>query len=178
VTGEEVRTLVASRHPVDPREAQSIRAFVGELGRLDHPFSADADLVHITSSAIVVGPRGVLLHLHRRLGIWLQPGGHIDPGEEPPATALREVTEETGLQGEHAGPGGAPMFVHVDVHLGALGHTHLDLRWLISADGEPRPRAGESRQVRWFGWDEAIEIADPGLVGALRSLRPQPESAR
>lgn len=124
----------------------------------------------MTGSAIVVGARGVVLHRHKRLGIWLQPGGHIDPGEDPAAAALREAREETGLALRFEG--GEPRLRHVDVHAAAKGHVHLDLRYVLEAgDEDPAPPPGESQDVRWFGWDEALAIADPGLVGALRKLR-------
>jgi hypothetical protein len=61
----------------------------------------------------------------------------------------------------------------VDVHDGGRGHTHLDLRYLLAADGEPAPAPGESPDVAWFGWDEALALADAGLVAALRALRPR-----
>lgn len=170
MTPDELRALVAARTPVDAREAESVARFLVEIERLDRPCDEDADPVHVTASAIVVGPRGTVLHLHKRLGLWLQPGGHIDAGEEPWEGALREAAEETGLAVAH--PTGGPRFVHVDVHPGPKGHTHLDLRYLIEADGEPAPGEDESPDVRWFDWDEAITIADPGLSGALHALRP------
>jgi 8-oxo-dGTP pyrophosphatase MutT (NUDIX family) len=174
VTPDELRALVAAREPVDEREASSIARFVAEMNRLVRPCDEDADPVHVTASAIVVGPRGTVLHLHKRLGLWLQPGGHIDAKEdgweEPWEGALREASEETGLAVAH--PAEGPCFVHVDVHPGPKGHTHLDLRYLVEADGDPEPGAGESPDVRWFGWEEAITRADPGLSGILRTLRP------
>ena len=164
---EELRRRV----PVDEREAVSLRRFLEEFSRLTDPFSQAAGPVHVTGSAIVAGERGVVLHLHKRLGIWLQPGGHIEPGETPWEAALREATEETGLSVRH--PSGGPRLVHVDVHPGPRGHTHLDLRYLLEADDvDPVPPPGESPEVRWFTWDDAMQIADPGLVGALRTVRP------
>jgi 8-oxo-dGTP pyrophosphatase MutT (NUDIX family) len=166
-----VATAVAARTPVDAREAESIPRFLAELARLAEPFSEIADPVHVTGSAIVVGPRGVVLHLHKRLGLWLQPGGHIEPGESPWAGAEREAEEETGLAVEH--PEGTPLLVHVDVHPGPRGHTHLDLRYLlVSGPAEPRPPLGESQAVAWFDWAEARRITDPGLAGALAALDP------
>jgi hypothetical protein len=58
------------------------------------------------------------------------------------------------------------------VHDGGQGHTHLDLRYLLAAEGDPRPGAGESPDVRWFDWPQALAMADAGLVAALRAARP------
>jgi 8-oxo-dGTP pyrophosphatase MutT (NUDIX family) len=164
---KQLRAQVAARTPVDEREVQSVQAFLVELERLERPYDEHADPVHVTGSAVVVGPRGVLLHLHKRLGLWLQPGGHIDPGETPEQAAMREVREETGFICTD------PQFVHVDVHAGGRGHTHLDVRYLVHADGDPSPGQGESQDVRWFAWDEAVAMADPGLRGLLQHLRPR-----
>jgi 8-oxo-dGTP pyrophosphatase MutT (NUDIX family) len=158
-----------AREPVDDREVRSVAAFRAALATLERPFDEAASPTHVTSSAIVVGGRGVLLLRHRRLGIWVQPGGHLDPGEPLASGAAREADEETGLEVSH--PPAGPVLAHVDVHAGGRGHTHLDLRWLLLADGEPQPPPGESQDVAWFGWDEAVARADPGLAGALAALR-------
>jgi 8-oxo-dGTP pyrophosphatase MutT (NUDIX family) len=134
-----------------------------ELDRLSRPFDEHADPVHLTASAVVVGPRGVLLHLHKRLGIWIQPGGHVDPGEDLLAAAVRETVEETGLSPEPFATGP----VHVDVHRAARGHEHLDIRFLLRADGDPCPPAGESPDVAWFAWPEAIRRTDAALAPLL-----------
>jgi 8-oxo-dGTP pyrophosphatase MutT (NUDIX family)/GNAT superfamily N-acetyltransferase len=170
-----VRGAVAARRPVDARERSSMVAFLTELDRLERPFDEHADKVHVTASAIVVGERGVVLHRHKRLGLWLQPGGHIDAGEAPWDAALREAQEETGLPVEHAArpADGPPALLHVDVHPGPRGHRHLDLRYLLHAPPvAPAPPAGESQEVRWFQWHRAVDIAEPGLEGVLRALQP------
>lgn len=173
---DRIRADVVARPAVDAREATSVSRFVELYDRLDSPFDIDADPVHVTASGIVVGPRGVLLHEHKRLGIWIQPGGHIDSGELPWEAAQRETLEETGIDAAFAGPfvgDGAPELAHVDVHDGGRGHTHLDLRYLlVGGEDDPRPPEGESQRIGWFDWDSAIDITDEGLRGALIALRP------
>ena len=170
-----LRHDVSSRTPVDERESVSIERFVAAFDVLDDPLSQESDPTHVTGSGIVVGPRGVLLLKHKRLGIWLQPGGHVDPGETPWEAARRESVEETGIDVVFAEPfdtDGVPPLTHVDVHAGGRGHTHLDLRYLFRAgDVDPSPPADESQEIGWFDWETAIDLADPGLAGALRHLR-------
>ena len=174
-----VRASVVERRAagsaVDEREATSLVAFLEAFDGLEDPLSQDADVVHVTGSSLVIGSRGVILLKHKRLGFWLQPGGHIDPGESPWEAALRETVEETGLDGSFVGPlddNGVPPLVHVDVHAGGRGHTHLDLRYLIDGGAaDPSPPEGESQEIDWFDWDAAVERADPGLEGILRSLQ-------
>jgi hypothetical protein len=70
--------------------------------------------------------------------------------------------------------GTVPPLVHVDVHPSAGGHTHLDLRYALAVQGDPKPRppAGESQAVQWYRWADAIATADAGLAGLLRFLAP------
>jgi 8-oxo-dGTP pyrophosphatase MutT (NUDIX family) len=169
---EALRATLAARSPVDDRERASIERFLLELDRLASPFDEWADGVHVTGSALVVGARGLVLHRHKRLGIWLQPGGHVEPGEAVWDAARREAQEETGLAVMH--PAGGPHLAHVDVHRGAKERCllHLDVRYLLlGGEDDPCPPEGESPDARWFTLDEAVEVADPGLVGAVRALQ-------
>lgn len=165
----ELRRQIRALVPVDRRQAASHATMLAGLDRLARPFDERADSTHVTSSAIVRSSRGVLLHRHKLLGLWLQPGGHIDPGETPAQAAVREVIEETGLVARHAED--PPAIVHVDVHAGGRGHTHLDVRYLLHAPAaDPRPGPGESTDVAWFDLTAAIAVADPGLRGFLLHL--------
>jgi 8-oxo-dGTP pyrophosphatase MutT (NUDIX family) len=168
-----VRAEVAARAPVDDREARARITFLRALDRLPRPFDEHADPTHVTSSAVVISDRGVLLHRHKRLGLWLQPGGHVDPGEDPADAALREMREETGLAGRHLRR--PPTIAHVDVHAGGRGHIHLDLRYVLRAGTEdPHPLPGESQDAAWFDWPDAIAVADAGLRGFLCHLARGP----
>ncbi len=171
-----VRDALAVHAPGDEREERSLTRLLDALDTLPRPFDEHAAPVHLTGSAVVVGQRGTVLHLHKRLQKWMQPGGHVDPGESPSQAARREASEETGLVLAH--PAGGPRLLHVDVHEAAGGHEHLDLRYLLlAADAEPSPLAGESPDVRWFSWDEALRMADVALLGALVAAQGQPEVA-
>lgn len=55
---------------------------------------------HLTASALLIAksssPQVLLLH-HKKHDSWLQPGGHVEPDENPWQTAVRETWEETGI---------------------------------------------------------------------------------
>ncbi|HYN31768.1 MAG TPA: hypothetical protein VES40_04025, partial [Ilumatobacteraceae bacterium] len=63
---QRIRSDVAARVPVDQREADSIVAFLAAFDRLEAPLDQDVDVVHVTGSGIVIGPRGVVLLEHKR----------------------------------------------------------------------------------------------------------------
>jgi len=138
------------------------------------PFLRTTLPLHVTASAIVldVASGSVLLHLHRRLDRWLQPGGHIDAQERPEDAAVRETIEETGIAVAH--PADGPRILHLDEHPGPDGHVHLDLRYLLLADRTaPRVAEGETTgrgpgaTLRWATHAEAKALTDRSLGRAL-----------
>jgi 8-oxo-dGTP pyrophosphatase MutT (NUDIX family) len=171
-----------ARHvPADEEEGKDLARILAFIGAHPKPFDRTIAEGHLTGSAVVIaqgGDRVLLLH-HRKLGRWLQPGGHAEPGEQSgEAVALREAREETGISGLalHAE---APRPLDVDVHaIPAHGkdpaHEHLDLRYLVVAPDAARAelKADESHAIRWFRWDELAGLGlDPGLLRALGKAR-------
>jgi 8-oxo-dGTP pyrophosphatase MutT (NUDIX family) len=163
-------------HAEDAAERASlgeIVAFVEAAGERD-PFDRSLPAAHLTGSAFVLSSDGasVLLLHHTKLGRWLQPGGHAEPGEDRGEDiALREAMEETGIPSLRLHPD-APRPFDVDVHViparkGEPAHKHLDLRYLVRApeNATLSPAEGESRQVGWFRW---AELEGLGLDGGLR----------
>jgi len=124
---------------------------------------------HLTGSALVVDAAGerVLVLFHTKLQRWLQPGGHADGDHELAGVALREATEETGIDGLRI----MVPAVDLDVHeIPARGdqpvHLHLDLRFVVVAPPDAVVRGNhESQGLRWLALDELRELSDePGLV--------------
>ena len=123
---------------------------------------------HLTGSALVVDSAGVntLLLLHAKFGRWLQPGGHADGDANLAAVALREATEETGIDGLRIWP--RPL--HLDIHEvdppGEDPHLHYDVRFLVQTPAGAQPQGNhESRGLRWVPLDGLADFGcDPGLV--------------
>lgn len=165
---------LAGHEPADDVEAGHLDRVRTALATFDDAFAQEAGPVHVTGSAIVLptdGTSRTVLHHHKRLHRWLQPGGHVDAGEPAHEAARREVHEETGLVVAH--PPSGPRLVHVHVHDGGRGHVHLDTRWLLLADpGQDfAPAAGESRHVRWVDVDDLADMADSSVTAAVRAAR-------
>lgn len=145
------------RWPDERAIAARFRAFVDA-----HPdcLLRSCEPGHITASAWIVSPDGchALLTHHRKLGRWLQLGGHVDGEAEVERAALREAQEESGMRDFELAQllAGQLVPLDLDVHpIPARGteprHDHWDVRFLLrAAPGQHLGMSEESTDLRWF----------------------------
>lgn len=167
--------LLAHHPAADAEEEASLLRVLRFLALSPDPFSRGNAEGHVTCSVVIGRPGGgayLLVH-HRKLGRWLQPGGHTDSDDaDALATALREAREETGLSALETPRGGQPF--DVDVHPiparpGEPAHFHFDLRFLATtSETAVTAQTEEVAGVRWFTLEEALaEGVDGSLARAL-----------
>ncbi len=153
-------TLRAWRAPTHD-QAELRVAFLDHLASRDDGWSRACPGAHLTASTLVCDPVGrrVLLTLHRRLGRWLQTGGHLEPADaDLEAAALREAREESGLGGLSLDPAPLRLSRH-EVPCGPWRPTyHLDVQYLVRSPPTPPLVSEESVDVRWFDHDELPEV--------------------
>ena len=134
---------------------------------LQHENCFDRSLVpgHVTASTWVVNPirSHVLMLHHRKLGLWLQPGGHADGETDIISVALKETVEESGVDASQIKLLSKNIF-DVDVHTiyaseHDLRHEHFDPRFLVEIDDRlPLPGSDESHEVRWVPLEQVLRL--------------------
>ena len=123
---------------------------------------------HVTASALVLDHTRsrVLLTLHRRLGRWVQLGGHCDDDDaDLVSAALREATEESGVDGLRMEPELAAVHVHPVVCSLGVPTRHLDLQFVAHAPaGAQIAISDESEDLRWWPAGALPEGSDHALA--------------
>jgi 8-oxo-dGTP pyrophosphatase MutT (NUDIX family) len=155
--------------PADAREAAMRDRLVAFVAAHPGAFERALTIGHVTASAWIVDPartRALLAH-HRKLGKWLQLGGHADGDPDVRAAALREAREESGLASLRFA---SDAIYDLDVHRiparpGEPAHDHFDVRFAFEADpAEPLTVSGESHALAW------IALGDLPAYGADESV--------
>jgi len=142
---------------------------------------------HFTASAFVLDPScsQLLLILHRSLGLWLQPGGHFEPGDMSLEEATRrEVSEETDVHDLEQLDQFSGLF-DVDIHSipanpgrGEPAHHHFDLRLAFRAGSDEICASPDVAAAKWVplkelraaGSDQSVMRAVDKLIGHNESF--------
>lgn len=160
--------------PPDDEQRELRDSFLAHVASHERPWSRDCLPDHLTASALVVDPSRtrVLMGLHRKVGLWLQFGGHIEPSDTSIAdAALREAHEESGLAAVTLVD---PLPLRLDRHAAPCGaRYHLDVQLLAVADpDEPVAVSPESLAVQWFAVDALPEPTDDAVRALVASALP------
>ncbi len=138
------------------------------MGVLKYFMAHIHEKIDFTASVFIVHEGKVFLHLHKKLGKWLQPGGHIELDEGPLEAAIREVKEETGFDIELIGGSQLPELKNessdilppkfLNRHAFNETHEHIDFTYFGKVvGGTLRPEDGV--ETRWLTKEE-LEEAD------------------
>jgi dehydro coenzyme F420 reductase / coenzyme F420-0:L-glutamate ligase / coenzyme F420-1:gamma-L-glutamate ligase len=156
--------------------SSSVRqAFLGFLAARPDAMWRSCSPGHLTASALVLDPSqsAVLLTLHPRVGMWVQVGGHCEPGDHTLLdAAAREAREESGIGSLSFDPAPLTLDVHpVTCSLG-VPTRHFDVQFLAVAPAGAEPvRSDESLDLRWFHWNDLPPGTSPELPRLIELAR-------
>jgi 8-oxo-dGTP pyrophosphatase MutT (NUDIX family) len=164
---QSARSMLDSWSAPDDEQRTLRDDFLNHIDAHDLPWSRDCRPDHLTASLLVVDTSRthVLLGLHRKVGLWLQFGGHLEASDASiPDAALREACEESGLT-ELTLMSAEP--VRLDRHdapCASNARHHLDVQLAGVADRSDRLTVSEeSLAVRWFEVGRLPEHTDDAV---------------
>lgn len=183
-----IRAELTTITPLDTLEQEHLAdAFAwiesgAELCRISKPATPPK---HLVSYFAVVDADHILLVDHKNAQLWLPAGGHVEPGEHPRETVLRELKEELDLTPSQ--PVAAPLMVTCTTTVGlTAGHTDVSL-WYVVQSSRQLPLTFDEQEfnsVRWFRFsDVPFERSDPHMkrfvekLGSNRQFQRTPSGA-
>ena len=161
---EVVRELVRGVEPFDDLEAEHRRDTLRWLAGTDDVFRRVRPATpprHLVCYVALIDPidRSSLLVDHINAGLWLPPGGHVEPDEHPAHTARREAYEELGLDATFVHDPPRPSFLTVTRTVGIdAGHTDVSLWFVVSGtrDMAVTVDLAEFTEARWWAHREVL----------------------
>ena len=131
------------------------------------PEDADRDF---TAGAFILKDGEILLLKHGKLDKWMQPGGHVEPGETPDEAAKREALEETGYRIELKSSTekiseesiDLPEPFNVNLHRIRDGHWHCDFQYIAELTNERKDDYEyQDEDIGWFSKEELEDLEMP-----------------
>jgi 8-oxo-dGTP pyrophosphatase MutT (NUDIX family) len=174
--------LLERYRPLDAADRVQAHRLADFIRREPACFDRTCPEGHVTGSAWLVDPSGcrVLLTHHRKLGLWLQLGGHADGNPDVLAVAIREAAEESGLSPiEPVVEGIFDVDIHpIPARPGEPAHLHYDVRFAFRA-GRTDFRVGpESHDLAWVDIDRLAErTQEPSMLRMAEKWKLSPHVA-
>lgn len=175
-----IHRVITAISPLDRTEQEHIRFVLNwiesgsEIFRIEKPATPET---HLVSYFVIASPDmdKILLVDHKKAELWLPPGGHVDPGEDPKETVRREAKEELGIEAEFISD--EPLFLTVTKTVGNVAkHTDVSLWYLLKCDPNQSfdYDTNEFNNIRWFSIDEIpFEKSDPHMKRFLQKMSYQ-----
>lgn len=165
-----LRNLLQSYIPSDLNEQHYKTQMLEFLSKYPDCFERFLEVGHFTASAWLLdkdGTKALLMH-HAKLGGWFQLGGHSDGNPNLLEVAIKEASEESGLENIQAI---STDIFDIDIHLIPENakekvHFHYDVRFLLRHDGSDVVKINhESKELRWIDQQIAnLPTTDPSVL--------------
>ena len=163
-----------ARHPAEEQRLNPFTDFLRHTAP-DAYTSRQTLIGHVTTSAFLLSPdrTSLLLIHHRKLGRYLQPGGHVESDATLLASACREVREEVGIPADALdilSPNDEPLDIdphRIPFHApkNVPEHWHFDIRYImLIRDPWHRQITIQQEEVAQFRW---VELASSALRESL-----------
>lgn len=173
---QEIYNLIQNINPLDSLEethqgdALNWIDSGAEIFRISKP---DNPPKHLVSYFVVVDGDHVLLVDHKKAGLWLPSGGHVEMNEHPKDTVKREIREELDINADFLFE--LPQFVTVSETVGSTaGHTDVSLWYVVKGDKSQEYVFDEDEfnAIEWFHMDEIpFEKSDPHMKRMIEKLK-------
>lgn len=155
----ELREYIA----IDKKEKDDVDEIVEFLTRSTNCFSRTNLSGHITAGGLVVDMQGnLLLNHHKETGMWFQFGGHSDGESNSLNVALREISEEAGLDNLQLISNKifdvSVQKIDYSANKNEPEHFHYDINFLFLTNNKEFTISNESADIKWVTINEAKEL--------------------
>lgn len=171
---EFILNLLEEYSAFDDTEHQMHQNLISFVRKHENCFDRSLSTGHITGSAWLVDKNfgHVFFTHHKKLNRWFQPGGHSDGDSNTLAVALREASEESGIEDVFIQPVSNEIF-DIDVHLIPANkkeaeHFHYDIRFLLETDmNHPLRISEESNKIAWIAMNDVANYTQEESINRM-----------
>lgn len=174
----QIAHIISSISPLDDLETRHIQEtldWIQSGAPLFRTKKPDVPNKHLVSYFVIFdqSTQKILLVDHKKSGLWLPPGGHVDLNEHPTTTVMRECQEELGIEAQFWNE--MPLFITSTLTVGiTAGHTDVSLWYVLNGNENDcySYDIEEFHAIRWFRFDQIpYASSDPHLPRFIKKLK-------